>query len=1108
VIVSYRSDIRAGIVCFIFALSGWLFATTAWPADRQILRRHVPEGAKNLPSLARLESTNRLNLAIGLPLRNQEALTNLLQDIYNPASANYRQYLTPQQFTAKFGPTERDYQEVIAFAKGKGLRVITTHPNRMVLDVEGAVTDIEKAFNVRMQVYRHPREERTFFSPNAEPSLDLAATVLHISGLDNFTLPRPKRRLMGGAAAGGQVVAKSGSGQAGSYMGNDFRTAYLPGVTLTGTGQAVGLLQFDGYNATDISMYESEASLPSVPLQDVLLDDFPGRAGPGNTEVALDIQMVVSMAPGLSQVIVYEGTLGASILSRMATDNAAKQLSCSWSFPVDDTCEQMFQEFAAQGQSFFDASGDDDAFVDAVPTPDDDLYVTIVGGTTLTTGNSGGAWVSETTWNWGGGVGSGGGVSTSYPIPSWQMGISMSANHGSTAMRNVPDVALIADKVYSVADNGISYTNVAGTSCAAPLWAGLTALINEQAAAKGLPTVGFLNPAIYALGKSANYTNCFRDITTGDNTSPSSPSQFHAVAGYDLCTGWGTPKGTNLINALAMVDALSITPVAGLSANGPAGGPFNTMTGKFFLTNSVGGTLTWSLNTTSTWLTASVTNGTLTKGGSGKTVTVSLAPSAGDLYTGTYQGIIWFSNQTSGTTQGRAVALSIGQSLVQNGGFEDGSLTWWTQSGNMFGADIGMGPISVHSGGYGARLGTMQALGYLSQSLETRIGQQYEVSCWVDSSDGRIPNEFVLEWNGDTLFDQANMGATGWNNLQYVVTATDSNTVLKFGFRDDPSYLGLDDISVVEIDDNPPTMSLDPTNQTVSVGGTAMFASSAWGSRPIFYRWQRNSANLPNATNANLTLSGITTNQAGTYRVVISNLYGSVTSSSAILTVNAPVTTATFTASPTNGMVPMAVTFTDTSSGTITNRNWTFGDGVSTNKAGATVVHTYTTAGSFDVRLTISGPVGAATNIQTNCIVTSDPMGNGIPPSAWIQQYYPGTNDYTNAAASDTDGDGMTAWQEYLAGTDPTDRSSCLSVAITNSAGKVVVKVPSVRATGSNYVGLTRYYAIEQCSNSLWQASWQGAPGYTGISANGNVIACTNTIQFPFKFYRVKAWLR
>jgi hypothetical protein len=244
---------RAGIVCLTLVLSGWLFATTAWSADRQILRKHVPEGAKNLPSLARLETTNRLNLAIGLPLRNQEALTNLLQDIYNPASGSYRQYLTPPQFTAKFGPTERDYQEVIAFAKGKGLNVIATHPNRMVLDVEGAVTDIEKAFNVKMQVYQHPKEARMFFSPNAEPSLDLAASVLHISGLDNFKLPRPKRRLMDDAGAGGQVVAKSGSGLGGSYIGNDFRAAYLPGVSLTGLGQAVGLVQFDGYYANDIS---------------------------------------------------------------------------------------------------------------------------------------------------------------------------------------------------------------------------------------------------------------------------------------------------------------------------------------------------------------------------------------------------------------------------------------------------------------------------------------------------------------------------------------------------------------------------------------------------------------------------------------------------------------------------------------------------------------------------------------------------------------------------------------------------------------------------------------------------------------------------------------
>ena len=81
-----------------------------------------------------------------------------------------------------------------------------------------------------------------------------------------------------------------------------------------------------------------------------------------------------------------------------------------------------------------------------------------------------------------------------------------------------------------------------GTSCAAPLWAAFTALVNQQAAAASQPPVGFLNPALYAIGKGANYTTCFHDITTGNNTWSGSPNLFFAVPGYDLCTGWGTPR--------------------------------------------------------------------------------------------------------------------------------------------------------------------------------------------------------------------------------------------------------------------------------------------------------------------------------------------------------------------------------------------------------------------------------------------------------------------------------------------------------------------------------------------------------------------------------------
>ena len=208
-------------------------------------------------------------------------------------------------------------------------------------------------------------------------------------------------------------------------------------------------------------------------------------------------------------------------------------------------------------------------------SPCDDTHIICVGGTTLTTSGPGGAWVSETVWNWGGGTGSSGGISTINAIPSWQQGISMVANQGSTSRRNLPDVAMVADNIWVIYGNGKS-GSFGGTSCATPLWAGFTALANELALANHEPTVGFINPAVYALGKGSNslgYTALFHDITTGNNESSSSPGKFSAVPGYDLCTGWGTPTGGNLLSALALPEPLHITPAADAIISGPAGGP-------------------------------------------------------------------------------------------------------------------------------------------------------------------------------------------------------------------------------------------------------------------------------------------------------------------------------------------------------------------------------------------------------------------------------------------------------------------------------------------------------------------------------------------------------
>ncbi len=589
--------VMAPVACLSLFLV--LLLTPVARAERQTLQGHVPPAVGRVQPLERLHPARSLDLAIGLPLRNREALTNVLKALYDPASPSFRHYLTPEDFTARFGPSEQDYEALAAFMSTNGLTVTARHPNRLLLDVNGAVAAIERTFHVSLKVYPHPEEARTFYAPDTEPSLDLAVPVLHIGGLNNYRLPRPA--MLRQSAAPSRPKANVGSGPSGSYMGRDFRAAYAPGVSLDGTGQAVGLLEFDGFYAGDITSYETRANLPNVPVQIVKLDGFNGVPTPGhnsgNGEVALDIQMVISMAPGLSKVIVYEaGPMGSGndILNRMATDNQAKQLSSSWtwSLATDGNTSQILQEIAAQGQSFFNASGDSNAWTGPIDPPADNPYATIVGGTTVTTSGAGGAWLAETVWNWGSGTGSGGGISTTYGIPSWQQGVSMAANQGSTTSRNIPDVAMVADNVFSIADNGKSYPGTGGTSCATPLWAGFAALINQQAAASGKPPVGFLNPALYAIGTGPQYASAFHDIVTGNNTSRSSPNKFYAVAGYDLCTGWGTPTGSNLINALVapayppnvVADGWALVAESCLPTNG-AVNPGETVTVSFGLRN-------------------------------------------------------------------------------------------------------------------------------------------------------------------------------------------------------------------------------------------------------------------------------------------------------------------------------------------------------------------------------------------------------------------------------------------------------------------------------------------------------------------------------------------
>jgi xanthomonalisin len=241
----------------------------------------------------------------------------------------------------------------------------------------------------------------------------------------------------------------------------------------------------------------------------------------------------------------------------MATDNAAKILSSSWGWAPEDapSDDPIFQEFAAQGQSFITASGDQGAFNSSTYSfPEVDPYVIQVGGTVLRTTGPGGTWSGETAWPQ-----SGGGYVKGTPIPSWQQlkGVINSSNRGSKTLRNSPDVAAESDFDNPTVVNGRYVTGFGGTSFAAPRWAGFLALVNQQSVTNGRGTVGFFNPALYSLGTSKSNSSAFHDIASGSNPPAiGGGGGFKAVPGYDLVTGWGSPAGASLINQLAGAGAV------------------------------------------------------------------------------------------------------------------------------------------------------------------------------------------------------------------------------------------------------------------------------------------------------------------------------------------------------------------------------------------------------------------------------------------------------------------------------------------------------------------------------------------------------------------------
>ncbi len=527
-------------------------------------------------------------LAIGLPVRDPQGLKAFIKQVSDPKSAIFREHLTQAQFNSTYGATSSDYQALQNWATSNGFTIDATFPNNLLLGVNPTAAQIEHALYANL-VYRRRTDGSKFVSVDREPSLDLTVPILEINGLTDFRTPQSA------------TVHGTGGSNGNAYRAADLRNAYL-GVgsdlqSLDGAGQVIGIVGWDVFNLSDITGYCSlqlpasgQPKLQSPPDVTIVATEGGNPISTGKIEATLDVEMVLAMAPN-AKVLFFQGSTGitcnlSKILHKMANSSppltvASSSVDCygPWGQGQGNS-QQALGQMAAQGVSFFRASGDCGDVGD--PQSDLDLdYQTLVGGTFLATRAitisvldppvyPSDYYKCESIWTevnsdgilcaTGGGIMNGepcicipypfccgGGV----PIPVYQIGIMEApgiapANGGSTTSRNYPDVAMVASNI-EIYFNGAIDSGQMGTSFAAPLWAGFMALVNQRTKKinpnAGLP--GFLNQTLYDIGMTSGltediYAQCFNDIIGGTNKT--GDGGFNCVKGYDLCTGWGTPK--------------------------------------------------------------------------------------------------------------------------------------------------------------------------------------------------------------------------------------------------------------------------------------------------------------------------------------------------------------------------------------------------------------------------------------------------------------------------------------------------------------------------------------------------------------------------------------
>lgn len=490
------------------------------------------------------DPNERLQVTVLLRRRGSQAFRDRVDKLRAAANGS-PEFLTREEFARQFGADPADISAIKSFAAQHGLTVVEERPHRRSVVLGGTVAQFEAAFGVKLQRFEHASGSYRGRVGSIEVPTELDGIVHAVLGLDNRPQAQPHFRLLNGPARKRHAAPAA-------FTPIQLASLYdYP--KSDGQGQCVGIIELGGgFTQADLQDYFSKLGITATPNVTAVSVDGGANTPTGDAngpdgEVMLDIEVVGAVAPGANIAVYFAPNTDAGFLDAVTTaihdtTNKPSVISISWGSAESNwtaqamtAMDEAFQAAATLGVTICVASGDNGSSdgvsdgADHVDFPASSPFALACGGTSLKA--SGSKISSEVVWNDGAGGGAGGGgVSSFFPVPTWQSETTATNGSGAVPLKNrgVPDVSGDADPQtgYNVRIDGTD-TVIGGTSAVAPLWAGLLARINQLA---GKP-VGYLNPQLY------KNPQALRDITQGNN------GDFQASPGWDACTGLGSPDG-------------------------------------------------------------------------------------------------------------------------------------------------------------------------------------------------------------------------------------------------------------------------------------------------------------------------------------------------------------------------------------------------------------------------------------------------------------------------------------------------------------------------------------------------------------------------------------